>query len=167
MSDFFSDRDLRGKPLELLAADHFHQKGIPFGFNHFFETEDPRREDFDIYTGQPEDNPLLWEFKMDWMSAITGNVFIEEKTLRNTKAHKMAIGRLFIDVFDTQRLIELYSLKNRIPRGDGTFSEQYVYKHLIGGDQANNRGMLLDWKTIKANSTPFWVVSKQLKQRTQ
>jgi hypothetical protein len=163
MSDFFADRDLRGKPLELLAADHFHNLNIPFGFNPHSETDNPHREDFDLYTGQPED-PLLWEFKMDWLSAITGNVFVEEKTLRNTKAHKVAIGRLFIDVFDTAKLIELYNAKNRTRRPDGSFSETYLYKHLVGGDQANNRGMLLDWKTVKENSTPFWVVSKSLKQ---
>src|SRR5438876_118847 len=86
---FFQDRDQRGKPLELLVADYFHNKQIPFGFNPFSETADPRREDFDLYTGQPEE-AILWEVKMDWASALTGNIFVEEKTLRNTQAHKMA-----------------------------------------------------------------------------
>jgi hypothetical protein len=164
MSDFFADRDLRGKPLELLAADHFHKLNIPFGFNPHSETDNPHREDFDLYTGQPE-APLLWEFKMDWLSAITGNVFVEEKALRNTLAHKIAVARLFIDVFDADRLRQLYEAKNRVRRADGGFSEQYLYKHLVGGDQANNIGMLLDWKTVKANSEPFWLVSKQLRER--
>ena len=164
MSDFFADRDLRGKPLELLAADHFHKLQVPFGFNPYSETQDPRREDFDLYTGQPQD-PLLWEFKMDWLSAITGNVFIEEKTLRNTKADKMAIGRLYIDVFETAKLKELFNAKNRIRRPDGTYSEQFVHKHLVGGDQVTNMGMLLDWKTCKEHSKPFWLVSRELTQR--
>jgi len=136
-------------------ADHFHNRQIPFGFNQFSETEDPRREDFDIYTGQPH-NPLLWEIKMDWLSAITGNLFVEEKTLNNTKAHKIAYGRLFIDVFDTDRLRQMYEAFDH---------GVYKYRHVIGGDQANNRGMLLGWKDCKDNSKPFWLAVKELTQR--
>jgi hypothetical protein len=102
---------------------------------------------------------------MDWQSGITGRVFIEEKTLRNTKASKVVIGRLLLDVFDVERLKALYNAKDRISRGDGTFAEQYRFKHLVGGDQADNRGMLLDWRVCKENSQPFWLVAKQLTQQ--
>ena len=48
---------------------------------------------------------------MDWASGLTGRVFIEEKTLRNTRAHKFIIGRLLLDVFDTERLRQMYDEK--------------------------------------------------------
>jgi hypothetical protein len=102
---------------------------------------------------------------MDWLSGITGNTFIEEKTLRNTKAHKMIVGRLLLDSFDMAHLREQYNAKNRVSRGDGTFAEQYRYKHLCGGDQADNRGMLLDWRTVKAESQPFWLTTRELMQQ--
>ncbi len=93
---------------------------------------------------------------MDWASAVTGNIFVEGKTLNNTKASKMAFGRLFIDVFDTDKLRDMYMARN---------GKLYAYKHIIGGDQANNRGMLLDWRTCKENSQPLWIAVKQLMQQ--
>ena len=93
---------------------------------------------------------------MDWASAITGSLFVEEKTLNNTKASKMAFGRLFIDVFDTDTLRQMYIARN---------GKLYAYKHIIGGDQADNRGMLLDWRACKENSQPFWQLTKQLTQQ--
>ena len=102
---------------------------------------------------------------MDWGSAFTGNIFVEEKSIKNSQAHKFVYGRLFLDVFDRQRLLEMYHAKQRTRRADGSFMETDLYRHLTGGDQASNRGMLLDWKTVKANSQPFWVLSKQLTQR--
>jgi len=162
LSDFYRDRDQRGAPLEELIVQHLYSQGIPVGFNPFSGTEDPRREDFDIYVGQPEDNPLLLEVKMDWGSAFTGNIFVEEKAIRNSKAHKFVYGRLFLNVFDRQHLLEMYHAKQRTRRADGSYMERDLYRHLTGGDQASNRGMLLDWKTVKANSQPFWVLSKQL-----
>jgi hypothetical protein len=95
---------------------------------------------------------------MDWQSGITGRVFIEEKTLRNTKASKIVTGRLLLDVFDVERLKVLYNAKDRTPRRDGTFAEQYRFKHLVGGDQADNRGMLLDWRVCKENSQRFAII---------
>jgi len=92
---------------------------------------------------------------MDWTSAISGNIFVEEKTLNNTKAQKMAFGRLFIDVFDTDTLRQLYGARN---------GGVYAYKHVSGGDQADNRGMLLDWRACRQYSQPFWQFVKQLKQ---
>lgn len=127
-------------------------------------TDDPRREDYDLYAG-PEGQETFIEAKMDWQSGITGRVFIEEKTLRNTKASKMIVGRLIIDVFDVDHLRELYNAKNRVARGDGTFAEQYTFKHVSDGDQAGNMGMLLDWKVCKEHSTPFWRVAKELTQQ--
>lgn len=133
---------------------------MPVGFNPCSGTEDPRREDFDIYVGNPEDNPLLLEAKMDWASGITGRIFIEEKTLRNTKAHKFVIGRLLLDVFDTERLRQMYDEKLPVAnKWDGQFDK---YKKVVGGDQANNKGMLLGWQDCKANSTPFWALAKSL-----
>lgn len=93
---------------------------------------------------------------MDWGSALSGNIFVEQKTLNNTKASKMAFGRLFIDVFDTDKLRDMYQARN---------AKLYVYKHVIGGDQADNRGMLLDWRASKENSQPFWLLTKQLTQQ--
>jgi hypothetical protein len=102
---------------------------------------------------------------MDWASGITGRVFIEEKTLRNTKAHKVVIGRLVLDVFDTEHLIKMYDERLTEHLWDGKQWQTDKYRKVIGGDQANNKGMLLDWKVCKENSTPFWVVAKELTQR--
>ena len=99
---------------------------------------------------------------MDWQSGITGRVFVEEKTLRNTKASKVVIGRLVLDTFDTKSLIALYDAKSRIRNLDGSSFEQYVFKHVSGGDQQGNMGMLLDWKACKEHSTQFWRVAKEL-----
>ena len=104
---------------------------------------------------------------MDWGSAFSGNIFVEEKALKNSRAHKFVYGRLFLDVFDRQHLLEMYHAKQRTRRPDGSYMETDLYRHLTGGDQANNRGMLLTWKDVKDNSIPFWVVTKQLKQTIQ
>jgi len=138
---------------------------LPVGYNPASGTDDPTREDYDLYVGEPNNNPLLVETKMDWQSGITGRTFVEEKTLRNTKAHKVIIGRLLLDVFDTKTLIALYDAKSKTRRYDGSSFDQYVYKHVSGGDQANNMGMLLDWKACKEHSTPFWRVAKNLRQQ--
>ena len=153
MSNFFVDRDERGAPFENLIVQHIYERGIPVGFNPFSGTEDPRREDFDIYIGHPSDSPLLVEAKMDWGSGLSGNIFVEEKTLNNTKSHKVAFGRLIIEVFDTDQLRELYMARN---------GKIYAYRHVSGGDQADNRGMLLDWRACKQYSQPFWQFVKQL-----
>jgi hypothetical protein len=105
-----------------------------------------------LYVSEPDNNPLLVETKMDWQSGITGRIFVEEKTLRNTKAHKVIIGRLILDTFDTKTLIALYDAREKIKRLDGSYFEQYVYKHVNGGDQPDNKGMLLDWKVCKEHS---------------
>jgi len=55
---FLYDRDQRGTPLELAIADSLHYHNIPFGFNAHSGTKDPRREDYDIYTGQPAAKPF-------------------------------------------------------------------------------------------------------------
>ena len=156
MNKFLFDRNQKGTPLELLIADYWHSIGIPFGFNPYSGTDDPRREDYDLYLGQPE-AATLFEAKMDWGSGITGNIFVEEKALANTKASKIVYGRLLIDVFDRTRLVEMYNARCQ---------GMHVYKHVItGGDQAHNPGMLLNWKDCKANSQPLWAVTKQLRQR--
>ncbi|SRR5579883_1043358 len=165
MSNFFKDRDERGAPLEILIANDFHARGIPVGFNPASGTEDPTREDYDLYTGLPG-AATFWEVKMDWMSGLTGRTFIEEKTLRNTKASKMIVGRLMLDVFDVQRLREMFDERLQTPVYDERKSIWLMtrYKHVIGGDQADNMGMLLDWRDVKANSRPLWAVTKELKQ---
>lgn len=90
---------------------------------------------------------------MDWQSAISGNIFVEEKALRNTKSDKIAYGRLFIDVFERERLIEMYNRKaGKLP----------AFRHVVGGDQAGNMGILLDWRACKDNSKPFWLATKEL-----
>ena len=154
MNKFDFDNQQKGSPLELLIADdlHFHQ--IPFGFNPFTGTEDPRRQDYDLYTGQP-DEATLFELKMDWQSGITGNIFVEEKALYNSKADKFVYGRLFLDVFDRQRLIEMYQAREQ---------GMHVYKRVTGGDQAHNSGMILNWRAVKENSIPYWAMRKQLTQ---
>jgi hypothetical protein len=97
----------------------------------------------------------LLEAKMDWMSGLTGNLFVEEKTLRNTKANKMLYARLILNLFDTERLREMYKAQ-----GHGL----YRYKHVTGGDQADNRGMLLAYDDIKANSEPWYAYRNHLKK---
>ncbi len=136
---------------------------MPVGYNPHTGTDDPRREDYDLYAG-PQGTETFFEVKMDWMSGLTGRTFIEEKTLRNTKAGKMIVGRLLLDVFEMERLKALYNAKNRVQRGDGSFAEQYVHRHVAGGDQPGNMGMLLDWRTAKAESQPFWLATRELTQ---
>ena len=65
---FTFDRDQRGQPLEILVASHLHNLGLPIGYNPASGTDDPSREDYDLYVGQPDNNPLLLETKMDWQS---------------------------------------------------------------------------------------------------
>jgi hypothetical protein len=156
---FLFDRDQRGTPLELLIAQDLYDRQIPFGFNPHSGTEHPAREDFDIYVGQPSAPLLLLETKMDWHSGLTGNIFIEEKTLRNTKANRILYGRLILDVFDTDRLRQMYEERLENPTWDDRRAawQMYRYKHVsTGGDQANNPGMLLGWKDVKENSHPYW-----------
>jgi hypothetical protein len=65
----------------------------------------------------------------------------------------MAFGRLFIDVFDTDRLRAMYNAKAH---------EIYLHKHVVGGDQADNRGMLLPYQAIRDNSQPLWRATREL-----
>jgi hypothetical protein len=88
------------------------------------------------------------------MSALTGNIFVEEKTLANTKADKIVYARLFLNVFETERLKAMYTTQAR---------GMYQYKHVTGGDQADNRGMLLRFDDIKANSEPWYSFRNRLK----
>ncbi|MGE5646414.1 MAG: hypothetical protein ACM336_11545 [Acidobacteriota bacterium] len=121
-----------------MIVQNLYSQGFPVGYNPFTGTEDPRREDFDIYVGQPEDNPLLLEVKMDWGSAFSGNIFVEEKALKNSKAHKFVYGRLFLDVFDRQNLLEMDHAKQRTRRADGSFMETDLYRHLNGWSLTND-----------------------------
>lgn len=164
MSKFDHDNLAKGQPLENLVADYFHNRGIPFGFNPYTGTDDPRRADFDLYTGQPED-ATLWEAKMDWLSGITGNYFIEGKSLENTKAQKFIIARPWITVFHTDQLRALYNAKNRVRRDDGTFAEQYHYKHVQGGDQASNEGVIVPCKEANQFGKPLWEAVKTLTEQ--
>lgn len=166
MSNFFKDRDERGAPLEILIAQHFHNLGIPVGFNPYSGTEDPRREQYDIYAGRPDAETFL-EIKMDWASGISGNIFVEQKTLKNTLAQKMVFGRLIIDVFDTDKLRQMYGEKLAQPIFNERKGEWQMdkYRKIIGGEQANNRGMLLSWRDCKDNSQTLWLLTKQLKQQ--
>jgi hypothetical protein len=93
---------------------------------------------------------------MDWMSAFTKNIFIEEKTLHNTKAQKMAIGLLYVHTFDVEKLRELYEARK---------AGIYLYKHVVGGDQADNRGMLLPREITKTEGQPFWLATRELTQQ--
>jgi hypothetical protein len=165
-AQFLYDRDVRGHLLEELLVNQLYQLQIPVGYNPYSNSNDPRREDYDFYAG-PQGSEMFFEAKMDFQSAFTGRIFVEEKAIRNSKAHKFVYGRLFLDVFDRQHLLEMYHAKQRTRRADGSYMERDLYRHLTGGDQVSNRGMLLDWKTVKANSQPFWLVIKQLKQTIQ
>ena len=99
---------------------------------------------------------MFWEAKMDWMAGITGNYFIEGKSLRDTKADKFIIARPWITVFDTAQLIALYNAKNRVRRSDGSMGEQYHYKHVSGGDQEQNEGVLVPCKEANQFGQPIW-----------
>lgn len=99
---------------------------------------------------------------MDWMAGITGNLFLEGKTLRNTKAQKFIIARPWITVFDTAQLRAFYDAKNRLRRDDGTFAEQYHYKHVQGGDQANNEGVIVPCREANQFGKPLWEVGREL-----
>jgi hypothetical protein len=115
----------------------------PAGYNPASGTEDPRREDYDLYAG-PQGQETFFEAKMDWQSGITGRVFVEEKTLRNTKADKVIIGRLLLDVFEPlakTALSVLYKLSS--PRACPCFPpgrrRSPFYKHLV-------QSMCLSWR---------------------
>lgn len=154
-SNFYSDRDERGAPLETLIVSHFHSLGIPVGYNPASGTDDPSREDYDVYAG-PQGQETFFEAKLDWASAFTGNIFVEEKSLRNSKADKFIYGRLLLNVFDRLRLLEMYEAREH---------GVHLFRHVVGGDQANNRGMLLPYKAVKENSQPLWMATRELTQR--
>lgn len=145
----------------MLIADYFYNRQIPFGFNPATGTDDPTREDYDIYAG-PQGKETFFEVKMDFLSAITSNYFLEGKTLRNTKADKFIIARPWITVFDTERLREFYNAKNRVHREDGSFAEQYQYRHVVGGDQADNEGVIVPCKEANQFGKPLWEATKEL-----
>lgn len=144
-------------------ADYFHNRQIPFGFNPASETEDRRREDFDLYTGSPE-NPLLWELKMDWLAGITGNYFFERKSIFNTKAQKFLVARPWITVFDTEQVRAFYEAKLANPTWDEGRSQwqKYLYKHVSGGDQADNEGVLVPCREADGFGRRLWDVARFL-----
>ena len=93
---------------------------------------------------------------MDWMSGLTGNLFVERKALYNTKADKILYGRIFLTVFETERLRAMYEAQS---------NGMYMYRHVIGGDQANNRGMLLKFDDLKGTSQPWYAVRNKLNNK--
>lgn len=164
MSKFTHDNLEKGQPLELLVADFLNYRQIPFGFNPYTGTDDPRREDYDIYAG-PKNAETFYEVKMDWLAALSGNFFFEKKAIYNTKADKFIVARPWITVFDTQRIREFFEAKNRVRRLDGTYSEQPLYKHVQGGDQAGNEGVLVPCKEANQFGKPLWEAVRELTQQ--
>jgi hypothetical protein len=96
------------------------------------------------------------------MAGLTGNYFFERRALYNTKADKFIVARPWITVFDTKQVRDFFEAKNRVARGDGTFAEQYYFKHVIGGDQATNEGVLVSCKEADQFGRRIWEVAKEL-----
>lgn len=159
---FLYDRDVRGHVLEELIVSYLHNRGIPTGYNRYSGTDDLRREWWDLYMGDPEVNPTTVEVKLDWQSAFSGNLFVEEKAVRNSHAHLFVYGKLLLQTYRRDQLLAMLEAKNTFHRPDGTTFEQFVYPRKAGGDQEYNQGILLNYDLQKQHSQPFWKAVQQL-----
>lgn len=57
----------------------------------------------------------------------------------------------------------MYNAKVKANRGDGTFSEQWLFKHQAAGDQAGNMGAFIPQEVVKQEGLPPYKVAEQLR----
>ena len=57
----------------------------------------------------------------------------------------------------------MYNAKVKVNRGDGTFGEQWLYKHQAAGDQADNVGAFIPLDVVKQEGLPPYLVAKELR----
>jgi hypothetical protein len=180
--NFYRDR-AANTPVELFFIEILRHDGIPSFQNptpdpDLAEDDDTKqallegRQAYDVGIGFPEDVWQLTDVKVDWETQRTGNIFVEYNALLHTRSQTFVYfilrpDGIYISCLPVQKLWEAYHLKDELPRGDGTFYEQYRYKHVHGGDQADNQGILLPTSVALKIEQPYHLWKKQFQNINQ
>lgn len=144
--------------------EYFRSLDIPSSLNEATDYETMKA--FDIIVGNE-----AWDVKADYFSGSTRRIFIEAASLQHTKSDRFAYFittpyGFDIRIFTVSQLIELYNAKVKANRGDGTFAEQYLYKHQAAGDQPDNVGAFIPLDVVKQEGLPPYLVAKELRTQT-
>lgn len=162
MTNFFSDRDQRGRPAEYLTVEYFRSRGVPAYINDAPEEDLEGRASHDVVVA---DEP--WDIKTDYIALTTKRIFVELASLEHTRSSRFAyfIPTPYgydIRIFRVQDLVDLYNEKSEVSRGDGTFFHVYKYPHGQAGDQKTNTGVFIPLEVAKDKSLAPWQVVKEL-----
>lgn len=159
---FFRDRDYIGTPFEERVLRILKDWKLPCGTNPYSKTEDPRRQDYDIWVYSPDS--LLLECKLDVASQRTGNFCVELHSLEVSRASHFIYGFptktcLYIHAFERRELERLVN-KNILRFG----GRQYVYPRRQTGDQPDNISSLIPVSVTHKVGQPFGRLLETLKQ---
>ena len=165
-TDFYTDRDQRGRPSEYLTIEFYRAYGLEAYINDAPE---------DDYKGSSSHDTVvegvLHDVKTDFIAARTKRIFVERASLEHTESSYFDYWMLTpygfdVRVFTRAQLIGYYNAKNRVRRGDGTFFETYRYAHGIAGDQAGNDGVFVPMEVVKTDGLAPWEAVRLLTKQT-
>lgn len=164
MSDFYNDRDSRGRPAEYLIVEYFRSRGIPAEVNDAPEEDYAGRAAYDVVIGDE-----AWDVKTDWIAATSKRIFVELASLEHTRSSRFAYViptpyGFDIRIFTITQLMNYYKAVLPVRRADGSFFQMYKYLHGAAGDQAENMGVFVPLEVVKAEGMAPWQVAKVLKQ---
>ena len=162
MNNFFTDRDLRGRPAEYLTVAYFLARGIPAAINDAPEEDRAGRASHDIVVGHE-----LWDVKTDFIAATSKRIFVEKASLEHTESTRFCYWiptpyGMDIRIFPVLTLTEMYNERADTLGFDKGFDGLWKYKHAISGDQATNEGMFVPMADVRAIGLAPWEVARQL-----
>lgn len=179
MSKFHQDKEAN-TPAEHLFVELLRHAGIPAFIN---LTPDPDsapdeetrqawyqgRQAYDVGIGFPELPFGYVDVKCDWEAQHSGNIFVEGKSLLHTSSETFAYfvirpDGIFINCLPVLSLKQAFVAEENVNRGDGTFMTRKKYRHVTGGDQADNLGILLPSQDALRLGKPFGEWVKSIKQ---
>lgn len=157
----------QNKLYEYLVLDFLQSKKLPAFLNP--ATDDLQQlQAYDIAIGYEDDIWDLIDVKCDHQAYESGNLFIEKASLDHTSASTFIYcvlrpDGLYFSWLPVVALKNAYDAKNEARRGDGSTYQQYTYKHVQGGDQATNEGILLPTQQALKMQQSFSEWAQQLR----
>lgn len=137
MSDFYRDR-AEGSKLEDTLIAILQSKGLQAWKNPAPEGDYEGRCSHDLAYEGPKGEVKI-EAKMDWLSALTGNLCIERPTLEHSKSELFVFGYPQFHAFTREEIEQLWAVGRKL---------------LVGNPQVE--ASLVSKKIMQTVGQPFW-----------